>query len=259
MQRPHRAIGCVVYVQCCWFADSHRAIMERESRGFGYPLGHANRYGIVAVAVAVRRSRCLRCARALRIPHSRLCAGCKVWYANRKCQDGGQDLSLDFDVQTGYGPETISVNTAIPGQYRFYVNKYAGSGSIEESEAKVQERHVMLTVDHRVDSIDSALLSLWAHMPDSRTRQRTAAAQKVRSTSTVAHFGQVLRSAGHAQEVGRAADHPHVQSSGRGQLLDHNSNLMDRHSLNCFSGGLVERTPPPHAPDRIGTAVRVDT
>jgi hypothetical protein len=194
------------------------------------------------------------------LQHSRLCAGCKVWYANRKCQDGGQDLSLDFDVQTGYGPETISVNRAIAGQYRFYVNKYAGSGSIEESEAKVQERHVMLTVDHRVDSIDSALLSLWAHMPDSRTRQRTAAAQKVRSTSTVAHFGQVLRSAGHAQEVGRAADHPHVQSSGRGQLLDHNSNLMDRHSLNCFSGGLVERTPPPPpAPDRIGTAVRVDT
>ncbi len=99
-----------------------------------------------------------------------------MWYANRKCQDRGQDLSLDFDVQSGYGPETISVNRAIAGEYRFYVNKYAGSGSIEESEAKVQERHVMLTVDHRVDSIDSALLSLRAHMPDSRTRQRTAAA-----------------------------------------------------------------------------------
>jgi len=70
--------------------------------------------------------------------------GCKVWYANRKCQDGGQDLSLDFDVQTGYGPETISVNRAIAGQYRFYVNKYAGSGSIEESEAKVQVMHKKL-------------------------------------------------------------------------------------------------------------------
>jgi hypothetical protein len=109
-----------------------------------------------------------------------------VWYANRKCQDGGQDLSLDFDVQQGYGPETISVNRAIAGEYRFYVHKYAGSGSIEESEARVQERrHVMLTVDHRLDSIDSALLSLWAHMPDqppAPTHRRPPRSSSVRST-----------------------------------------------------------------------------
>ena len=49
-----------------------------------------------------------------------------------------QNVQLDNDVTSGYGPETISMARPMNGVYTFYVNKYYGLGSIKDSQAVVQ-------------------------------------------------------------------------------------------------------------------------
>ncbi len=73
-------------------------------------------------------------------------AGCVVSYQNKKCIGSGQDVGLDFDVQNGYGPETITLNKLMPGAYSFWVNKYQGSpgSTLMNSGATVQERPRLL-------------------------------------------------------------------------------------------------------------------
>jgi hypothetical protein len=44
---------------------------------------------------------------------------------------------LDIDVQTGFGPETITIGRQSPGVYRFFVNRFDGTGSIGTSGARV--------------------------------------------------------------------------------------------------------------------------
>lgn len=64
--------------------------------------------------------------------------GCQVAYFNKQCADGQQNVQLDNDVTSGYGPETISMARPMNGVYTFYVNKYYGLGSIKDSQAVVQ-------------------------------------------------------------------------------------------------------------------------
>ncbi|MDR3090714.1 MAG: carboxypeptidase regulatory-like domain-containing protein [Clostridiales bacterium] len=59
-----------------------------------------------------------------------------LYYGNRNAAG----ISLDTDNVTGYGPETITINTneAAAGVYNYYVYLYSGSGSIGSSQTKVR-------------------------------------------------------------------------------------------------------------------------
>jgi len=59
--------------------------------------------------------------------------------AHRKSADG--KVTLDTDAQTGFGPETITLNQPAPGVYTFYVNRYSNEVPIQKSDAKVVVIH----------------------------------------------------------------------------------------------------------------------
>lgn len=58
--------------------------------------------------------------------------GCTIGYNNKKCL-GAQNVALDIDKTSGYGPETISMHKPMPGVYKFYVHKYSGLGNLDAS------------------------------------------------------------------------------------------------------------------------------
>ncbi len=62
--------------------------------------------------------------------------GMHIYYANKV----GNGVQLDKDDVTGYGPETITLNTekVSEGIYSYYVYRYAGTGTIASSGAVVR-------------------------------------------------------------------------------------------------------------------------
>ena len=142
MQRPHRAIGRVVDVRCCWCAVAHRAAMEIDAARFGYALGHANRHGIASVvrsAVPASEFGGVLHSKSTLEP-CRVPTGCVVSYMEKECRGAGQNVALDFDVTNGFGPETITLHQMMAGQYKLLINKYSGSNSLRTSGATVKER-----------------------------------------------------------------------------------------------------------------------
>jgi uncharacterized protein YfaP (DUF2135 family) len=70
--------------------------------------------------------------------HMRTPSGYHVYYSNRGSATAEPYVLLDFDVVTGFGPETITVYRLSPGIYHYYVYNYSGSPAITTSQAVVQ-------------------------------------------------------------------------------------------------------------------------
>ncbi|MBR6675747.1 MAG: carboxypeptidase regulatory-like domain-containing protein, partial [Clostridia bacterium] len=61
-----------------------------------------------------------------------------VFYSDKSKYDGDIEVcNLDYDDTSSYGPEHITLVTLTDGAYYFYVHKYAGTGEIPTSEARV--------------------------------------------------------------------------------------------------------------------------
>ena len=63
-----------------------------------------------------------------------------VYYNNDEGYDyyGNLVCSLDDDDTSGYGPETITINTVRNGTYYYYVHKFDGDGSVNTSNSVVK-------------------------------------------------------------------------------------------------------------------------
>lgn len=62
-----------------------------------------------------------------------------VYYNNDNAYDGDTNVAnLDLDDTSSYGPETITLNPTTNGTYNYYVQRYAGEGSISTSNAIVE-------------------------------------------------------------------------------------------------------------------------
>ncbi len=62
-----------------------------------------------------------------------------VNYNHKNAYDGNELIAnLDVDDTSGYGPETITFNQDKNGDYKYYVHKYNGNGSISTSGAQVK-------------------------------------------------------------------------------------------------------------------------
>jgi hypothetical protein len=71
-------------------------------------------------------------------------AACKISYQSKQCNDANQKVQLDYDVTSGYGPETITMLKPMDGTYRFYVHMYtADQLGWSQSQAVVKERFPM--------------------------------------------------------------------------------------------------------------------
>jgi hypothetical protein len=60
-----------------------------------------------------------------------------VAYYQRGSLTANPFAQLDVDVTTGFGPETITIAQQIAGTYRYFVNRFSGTGSISTSGARV--------------------------------------------------------------------------------------------------------------------------
>ena len=61
-----------------------------------------------------------------------------VFYGSKSAFDGEVEVcNLDVDDVTSYGPETITLNATNSTPYYFYIHRFAGSGSIATSSAKI--------------------------------------------------------------------------------------------------------------------------
>ena len=60
-----------------------------------------------------------------------------VYYGSRGNCSASPFACLDQDVTSGFGPETMTITSVLPGIYRFTVNKYSGNGPLEQSGARV--------------------------------------------------------------------------------------------------------------------------
>ncbi|MDO4413593.1 MAG: S-layer homology domain-containing protein [Erysipelotrichaceae bacterium] len=61
-----------------------------------------------------------------------------VYYSDKYAYDGDMEVcNLDVDDTTSYGPETITLNRTTEGPYYYYIYRYAGSGTVGASEAKI--------------------------------------------------------------------------------------------------------------------------
>lgn len=70
--------------------------------------------------------------------HMRTPSGAHIYYGTRGSATSEPYVLLDYDVTSGYGPETITVYQASPGTYHYYIYNYSGSPSITTSQAVVQ-------------------------------------------------------------------------------------------------------------------------
>ncbi|MDZ7723847.1 MAG: PKD domain-containing protein [candidate division KSB1 bacterium] len=61
-----------------------------------------------------------------------------VYYSDKGSSDSFPYAYLDHDDTESYGPETITIKQFVSGRYKFYVHRYAGTGSLTASEAVVQ-------------------------------------------------------------------------------------------------------------------------
>ena len=60
-----------------------------------------------------------------------------VYYGSQGNCSASPFACLDQDVTGGFGPETMTITSVLPGIYRFTVNKYSGSGPLDQSGARV--------------------------------------------------------------------------------------------------------------------------
>lgn len=61
-----------------------------------------------------------------------------VFYGSKSAFDGEVEVcNLDVDDVTSYGPETITLNATNSTPYYYYIHRFAGSGSIATSSAKI--------------------------------------------------------------------------------------------------------------------------
>jgi hypothetical protein len=60
-----------------------------------------------------------------------------VYYGSRGNCTASPFACLDFDVTSGFGPETITIERQFRGVYRYSVDRYSGSGTIATSSARV--------------------------------------------------------------------------------------------------------------------------
>lgn len=61
-----------------------------------------------------------------------------VFYNHKSQYDGSVEIcNLDVDDTTSYGPETITLKAESSRPYYYYIHRYAGSGSIATSEARI--------------------------------------------------------------------------------------------------------------------------
>ncbi len=61
-----------------------------------------------------------------------------IYYGNRGNSDTAPYATLDYDVVTGYGPETMSIKQSFSGNYIYYIYQYSSSGNLNESGASIQ-------------------------------------------------------------------------------------------------------------------------
>lgn len=61
-----------------------------------------------------------------------------IYYANKGNQNSPPYSVLDYDLQTGYGPETITIYKLNNDECKYYVHRYAGSPTITHSSAVVK-------------------------------------------------------------------------------------------------------------------------
>ena len=65
--------------------------------------------------------------------------GYHVYYRQKTHQEGGRDVCvLDLDDTNGWGPETVTLHTEATADYRYYVHRYAGTGTIADSGAQIR-------------------------------------------------------------------------------------------------------------------------
>lgn len=66
------------------------------------------------------------------------CPGrCKLYYAKKRCVGGGGIATLDRDVTSGHGPETLTIQRKRAGTYTYEIKQYSSGGSILSSGARV--------------------------------------------------------------------------------------------------------------------------
>jgi uncharacterized protein YfaP (DUF2135 family)/PKD repeat protein len=70
--------------------------------------------------------------------HMRTPSGYHIYYSSRGSSTSEPYVLLDYDVTSGFGPETITVYRLSPGTYHYYIYNYTGSPSITTSQAVVQ-------------------------------------------------------------------------------------------------------------------------
>ena len=61
-----------------------------------------------------------------------------IYYGNRGSSDSAPYATLDYDVVTGYGPETMTIKQSFSGNYIYYIKQFSSSGTLSESNASVQ-------------------------------------------------------------------------------------------------------------------------
>ena len=61
-----------------------------------------------------------------------------IYYANRGSSDSAPYATLDYDVVSGYGPETMTIKQSFTGNYIYYIYQYSSSGSLNESGGSIQ-------------------------------------------------------------------------------------------------------------------------
>ena len=70
----------------------------------------------------------VKCGRAQRLDY----------YQDMSAYDGSIEVcNLDVDDTTSYGPETITLNPTTNNAYYYYIFRYAGSGTVASSSAKI--------------------------------------------------------------------------------------------------------------------------
>jgi len=61
--------------------------------------------------------------------------GDKVYYSRKVCQEGYTHVSLDVDVTSGYGPETVSLHSLSEGTYQYKIHHYSGESNFRDGGA----------------------------------------------------------------------------------------------------------------------------
>lgn len=73
----------------------------------------------------------------LKIPGNAAPAG-HIFFGNKGNENDFPFATLDVDDRNGNGPETITINTALPGMYYYSVHQYSSDGNLSLSDAVVK-------------------------------------------------------------------------------------------------------------------------